>query len=138
VQAEDGIRDRLVTGVQTCALPIYPAHESLRVALGLSRVAASVDFTGEGRTDDPFGHGTHVASLAAGSGQPSGGAYTGVAPRAKIVNLRVLDSHGTGTTSSLLAALDWVLQNHALYNVRVVNLSLGTAALDDYAEDPAC
>src|SRR5205823_10334745 len=83
VQAEDGIRDRLVTGVQTCALPIYPAHESLRVALGLSRVAASVDFTGEGRTDDPFGHGTHVASLAAGAGQPSGGAYTGVAPRAK-------------------------------------------------------
>ncbi|MFL6257861.1 MAG: S8 family serine peptidase [Pyrinomonadaceae bacterium] len=113
-------------------------HEVFRDSAGFSRVAASVDFTGEGRTDDPFGHGTHVASIAAGSGKPSNGAYGGVAPGAKIVNLRVLNSEGKGTTSGLLAALDWVLQNRALYKIRVVNLSLGTAAVDTYRNDPAC
>jgi subtilisin family serine protease len=113
-------------------------HEVFRDSAGLSRVAASVDFTGEGRTDDPYGHGTHVASIAAGSGRPSNGAYGGLAPAAKIVNLRVLNSQGKGTTSGLLAALDWVLQNRALYRIRVVNLSLGTPAVDTYASDPAC
>ena len=113
-------------------------HEVFRDAAGLSRVAASVDFTGEGRTDDPFGHGTHVASIAAGSGKPSGGAYGGVAPAVKMVNLRVLDSQGRGRTSGLLAALEWVLQNRTLYNIRVVNLSLGTQAVDTYRNDPAC
>jgi subtilisin family serine protease len=113
-------------------------HEAFRDALGLSRVAASIDFTGEGRTDDPYGHGTHVASLAAGRGVAPSGAYQGVAPGAKLLNLRVLDSTGQGSVSGLLAALDWVLQNRALYNVRVVNLSLGTRAVDDYRDDPLC
>ncbi|HKG15810.1 MAG TPA: S8 family serine peptidase, partial [Pyrinomonadaceae bacterium] len=113
-------------------------HESMRDGLGLSRVAASIDFTGEGRTDDAFGHGTHVASLAAGRGVAPAGAYQGVAPAAKVLNLRVLDSGGKGTVSGLLAALDWVLQNRALYQIRVANLSLGTAAVDDYRNDPVC
>jgi hypothetical protein len=52
------------------------------------RVVASVDFTGEGRTDDPYGHGTHVASIVAGNGRISNAAYTGVAPNANVVNLR--------------------------------------------------
>ncbi len=76
-------------------------HEVFRDSLGFSRVSVSLDFTGEGRTDDPFGHGTHVASIAAGSGKPSNGAYAGIAPAAKIVNLRVLNSEGKGTTSRL-------------------------------------
>jgi subtilisin family serine protease len=125
-------------GIAVLDSGVDASHESFRNALGQSRVAYSQDFTGEGRTDDPYGHGTHVASLAAGSGQPSGGAYTGIAPGASIINLRVLDSQGQGTTSSLLAALDWVLQNKTLYNIRVVNLSLGTPAVEDYADDPAC
>ncbi|HKP73174.1 MAG TPA: S8 family serine peptidase, partial [Pyrinomonadaceae bacterium] len=44
------------------------------------RIVASRDFTGEGRTDDLYGHGTHVAAAAAGNGQISNGAYTGIAP----------------------------------------------------------
>ncbi|MDQ3816717.1 MAG: S8 family serine peptidase, partial [Acidobacteriota bacterium] len=51
-------------------------HVSLLDSSGFSRVVVSQDFTGEGRTDDPYGHGTHVASLAAGNGQISSGAYT--------------------------------------------------------------
>src|SRR5918912_4102112 len=102
------------------------------------RIVASQDFTGENRTDDPYGHGTHVASILAGNGRISNATYTGIAPNADVINLRVLNSQGAGTTSYLLRALDWVLSNRAAYNIRVVNLSLGMPAVDSYRVDPAC
>ncbi|HYP52943.1 MAG TPA: hypothetical protein VEQ42_05350, partial [Pyrinomonadaceae bacterium] len=40
---------------------IYRQHRAFRDSLGQSRVVVNIDFTGEGRTDDPYGHGTHVA-----------------------------------------------------------------------------
>ncbi|PYS99500.1 MAG: hypothetical protein DMF65_09470, partial [Acidobacteria bacterium] len=102
------------------------------------RVVYSKDFTGEGRTDDPYGHGTHVASIAAGNGRISNAEYVGIAPAANVINLRVLGTQGTGRVSNILAALDWVLQNRALYNIRVANLSLGAPAVDSYKNDPVC
>ena len=102
------------------------------------RVVYSKDFTGEGRTDDPFGHGTHVAGIVAGNGRISRAEYIGVAPNANLINLRVLDSRGTGRVSYILAALEWVYQNRARYNIRVANLSLGTAAVESYRNDPVC
>src|SRR6266545_4522849 len=102
------------------------------------RVVFDMDFTGEGRTDDPYGHGTHVASMAAGNGRISNAQYTGIAPNANIINLRVLNSQGAGTISGLLQALDWVLTNSATYNIRVVNMSLGSPAVDSYKYDPLC
>ncbi|HYY94703.1 MAG TPA: S8 family peptidase, partial [Pyrinomonadaceae bacterium] len=102
------------------------------------RVVYSQDFTGEGRTDDPYGHGTHVASIAAGNGRISNASYVGIAPGANIINLRVLNSQGTGRVSWILSALNWVLLNRTAYNIRVVNLSLGTPAADSYKNDPVC
>ncbi|HEX8336102.1 MAG TPA: S8 family serine peptidase [Pyrinomonadaceae bacterium] len=102
------------------------------------RVVYSKDFTGEGRTDDPYGHGTHVASIVAGNGRISRAEYIGVAPNANIINLRVLNSQGTGRVSYILAALEWVYRNRAAHNIRVVNISLGTAAVESYRNDPVC
>ncbi|HEY5838923.1 MAG TPA: S8 family serine peptidase, partial [Pyrinomonadaceae bacterium] len=102
------------------------------------RVIVSRDFTGEGRTDDPFGHGTHVAAVAAGNGRVSNAEYLGIAPNANLINLRVLGATGTGTVSGILAALDWVLANRSTYNIRIVNASLGTPAIDSYQNDPIC
>ncbi|HYY43149.1 MAG TPA: S8 family serine peptidase, partial [Pyrinomonadaceae bacterium] len=113
-------------------------HVAFTNSLGFSRIVVSRDFTGEQRTDDLYGHGTHVASAAAGRDAGFGGAYEGVAPAANIINLRVLNARGTGTTSAVLAALDWVLANQTRYNIRVVNMSLGTPALDSYQIDPVC
>ena len=67
------------------------------------RILLSQDFTGEGRTDDPYGHGTHVASIAAGNGRISNAEYIGVAPNSNIINLRVLNSQGAGTASAVLS-----------------------------------
>src|SRR5205085_4605819 len=58
------------------------------------RIVVSRDFTGENRTDDPYGHGTHVATIAAGNGRIANAKYIGIAPNANILNLRVLNKQG--------------------------------------------
>ena len=106
-----------------------------------SRVVYSKSFiTGNAVTSDMQGHGTHVAGLAAGSNVQWGSTphYRGVAPGAKIVNLRVLDNLGKGTSSNVIAAIDWTIANKATYNIRVINLSLGTGPKDSYLNDPLC
>ena len=55
-----------------------------------------------------------------------------------MLNLRVLDSAGHGNASNVIAALDWAVANKAAYNIRVINLSLGTPARDSYRVDPLC
>lgn len=117
---------------------IYDSHKSFLDANGRRRVTFEKDFTGELVTDDVFGHGTHVAALAAGNDQIAGGAYKGIASNSKILNLKVLKSNGTGRLTDVLAAMDWILMNRAAYNIRVVNLSLGMPAIDSYRNDPLC
>lgn len=73
---------------------------------------------------DEAGHGTEVTGVIR-----SKGALEGVAPDAKIISVRVLDSQNRGYTSDWLAGLDWVYQNRATTGVRVVNMSLVTDAL---------
>ena len=101
---------------------------------GLDGIAFNQDFTGEGITNDPFGHGTFVAAMAAANK----GSYGGIAPAAKLVNFRVLNSQGLGTTSGVLSALNAVVTYRSKYNIRVVNMSLGMPAIDSYKNDPIC
>ena len=128
------------TGIGIAVLDsgIDTSHKSFLGKDDVSRVVVSKDFTGENRTDDPYGHGTHVAATAAGNGRVANGKYLGIAPNAKIINLRVLDSQGRGSVSALLSALDWLLNNRTAYNIRVANMSLGTLAVSSYQNDPVC
>jgi len=132
------------TGIGIAVLDsgIYNAHLAFNTSGNASsRIVANVDFTGEGITQaDPFGHGTHVAGLMGGNGAGTGvpSTYQGIAPNANLLNLRVLNAQGKGTTSSLLSALDWVMTNRATYNIRVVNMSLGALSIDSYRNDPVC
>ncbi|MFF7054322.1 S8 family peptidase [Streptomyces griseorubiginosus] len=74
---------------------------------------------GDTTAADGNGHGTHVATTIAGS-------TYGVAKKAKIVAVRVLDNAGSGTTAGVIAGIDWVTHNHS--GPSVANLSLGGGA----------
>jgi len=70
----DGALDGNGIGIAILDSGIYGAHTAFTdTQTGLSRIAVNLDFTGEGRTDDPYGHGTHVAAAAAGNGLVSRG-----------------------------------------------------------------
>lgn len=84
------------------------------------RVVKSVNLNNYTGTSGAYGHGTMVASIAAGAAE----GYTSSEPRAKIVNLKVLDGAGMGYKSDIVAACDWILQNRYTYNIRVANFSL--------------
>jgi subtilisin family serine protease len=85
------------------------------------KVVAGVDFTGSPNGVLPtWQHGTGVAGIVAGNG----GGYTGVAPGADIVALRVFGDDNTGSFAEIAEALDWVVQNHSEYNITAVNLSV--------------
>ncbi|MFI0167734.1 S8 family peptidase [Streptomyces sp. NPDC017095] len=85
------------------------------------QVAQSRNFTTAADATDHFGHGTHVASIVAGTGAKSGGKYKGVAPDAKLLNGKVLDDDGYGDDSGILAGMEWAADQGA----DVINLSLG-------------
>src|SRR6266545_1380898 len=72
-----------------------------------SRAVKSVNLVTSSSTYGYYGHGTFVASIAAG--EDTG--YTGAEPHAKIISLKVLDGAGSGSKSDVIAACDWILQN---------------------------
>ncbi|MDH6548587.1 subtilisin family serine protease [Streptomyces sp. SAI-041] len=81
------------------------------------RASYGWDFVGNDRSaGDGNGHGTHVAATVAGAGY-------GVAKKAEVVAVRVLDNAGAGTTAQVIAGIDWVTK-HAR-KPAVANLSLG-------------
>jgi serine protease AprX len=105
--------------------------------LGSDRVVHFADFVDfQTLPYDDYGHGTHVAGIIAGSGYDSNGARTGMAPRASLVVLKVLDGDGNGYISNVIAALDYAVQNRARFNIRVVNLSVAAGVYESYETDP--
>ena len=101
-----------------------------------NRLLASVNFADERLTSDPGGHGTHIAGIVAGNGTRSGGQFTGIAPQANIVDVRVLGNTGSGRISSVVRGIEWVLAHRAAHNIRVINLSFGAPANLSYRADP--
>lgn len=130
-----------VTG-QGIGVAIVDSGISAHPALA-NKVAANVSFvTGDPLVTDPFGHGTHVAGAIAGAASAAKNVTTlytgGIAPGAKLINVRVLGADGVGLTSDVIAGIDWVVQNRARYNIRVMNLSLGHPVMEPVATDPLC
>jgi serine protease AprX len=97
------------------------------------KVSARVDITGTG-AGDGYGHGTFMAGLIAGSGAASAGAYRGVAPAAKLVDVKVADAQGRTDLITVLRGLQWVSE-HAR-QVQVLNLSLSSGSPLPYQVDP--
>lgn len=91
------------------------------------QVTAAKNFSTASGTGDSFGHGTHVASIAAGTGAKSGGKYKGVAPGATILNGKVLDDYGYGDDSGIIEGMDWAVAQGA----DIINMSLGGTDTSD-------
>ncbi|HEX3030676.1 MAG TPA: S8 family peptidase [Bacillota bacterium] len=87
---------------------------------------------------DDNGHGTHVAGCVAGNGTSSQERYKGLAPRANVVGLKVLDRNGSGLLSTVIAGIQWCIEEKERLGIRVINLSLGSSAQGSYRDDPVC
>ena len=94
------------------------------------------NLSGELDCDDRYGHGTFIAGLVAGNGASSGGRWKGVAPEARILSVKAAGADGAADVSNILAAIQWVVSFKDRYNIRVLNLSLGTNSTQDWQVDP--
>lgn len=86
-----------------------------------TRATSGFDAVDGGAADDCNGHGTHVAGTV-------GGTTYGVAKGVSLVAVRVLDCGGSGSTSGVIAGIDWVTAHHGGSNPAVANMSLGGGA----------
>lgn len=96
------------------------------------KVVEWVDFSKEKHKKmmDDYGHGTHVAGVAAGSGTKSNGEISGIAPDADIVGLRIT------TKAEAIKAITWCIENKDRLDLNVINMSLGEVARRGAKHDP--
>lgn len=93
----------------------------------VGRASNGYDFVdNDNVAQDGNGHGTHVATTAAGT-------VYGVAKKAKIVAVRVLNNSGSGTTAGVIAGVDWITANHVASSVANVSLGGGPSTTLDNA-----
>lgn len=115
------------TGVSPHRDIVYPTN----------RIVGFKDFIkDESEPYDDNGHGTHCAGILASNGFSSKGKYTGIAPEASILSVKILDENGNGTTSDILSAVQWIIDTKEVYKTKVVNFSLGTTAQYRERKDP--
>ncbi len=114
-------------GMTLCVIDsgIYP-HPDLK-----DKIKVFVDMAeGKNKPYDPYGHGTHVAGIAVGTGKASEGKFRGVAPDADLVGVRIT------SVSEAIKGIQWAIKNKDKYNIKVINLSLGDFPLKSYKDDP--
>ena len=107
-------------GIAVFDTGIYP-HEDFG-----NRIMGMIDFVNmkDGVYDDN-GHGTHVSGIIAGSGKGCDGIHQGVAPKAKIYAIKILDQNGVGSIIRAQKGVEHVLAVKEKYKIRIINFSMG-------------
>ncbi|MBR1743263.1 MAG: S8 family serine peptidase, partial [Lachnospiraceae bacterium] len=100
------------------------------------RLAAFYD-TVNGKTGyyDDNGHGTHIAGIIGGTGAGSGRVLEGVAPGCHFVVIKVLNKNGEGNIENVLLGIRWLLEHFKEYDIRIVNISVGSTKGKDFDEN---
>ncbi|MFE1292225.1 S8 family serine peptidase [Streptomyces sp. NPDC058751] len=88
---------------------------------------AEKNFSSSPGPEDRDGHGTHVASILAGTGARSGGRYKGVAPDVQLLDGKVLSDGGFGNSSGIVRGMQWAVDQGA----QVVSMSIGINDFED-------
>jgi subtilisin family serine protease len=129
----------LDTGVDDLGRTPSQRHESLddlddSQSTTDDKFIAGVDFTqeetilnprdGSFNPDDVDGHGTHCAGIAMGTGGTDD-IYVGVAPMARLVDVKVMENWGAGNQGDAIAGIDWCIEHKSEFNIRVLSMSLG-------------
>lgn len=100
-------------------LPNYPYP--------VNRIQHFQDFVNQRREPyDDSGHGSHICGRIASSAIIQNDEYLGVAPGCNLIVLKILDQNGNAPISTFVQALRWLRKNYHKYNVRIVNISIGT------------
>lgn len=95
------------------------------------RIAQFVDFVNRRSFSyDDNGHGTHITGIAASCAMFHSD-YLGIAPKSHIISLKVLDASGNGVQSAFIKGLDWIHMHHRSYQIRIVNISIGSPACEE-------
>lgn len=121
------------SGVTLCVMDTGVSPH-LDLSVPRERIVHFVDMINESAEPyDDNGHGTFVAGVAAGNGNVSARKTAGVAPKANIVGVKVIDDSGESGTFKILDGMQWLFDNFRRYDVRVVCMSFGAEPLE-YAD----
>ncbi|MGN7253434.1 S8 family serine peptidase [Arthrobacter sp. SAFR-014] len=113
-------------GIKVAVLDTGVATDNDDIA---AKVVLRANFSTAATGEDNYGHGTHVAGIIAATKDAEG--VSGVCPDCSILDGKVIDDSGSGSTSSIVNGINWAVENGA----RVINMSLGqrvpSLALED-------
>lgn len=130
--AIDGADDwRVDVDVAVIDTGIDLQHPDLNVGTGVNCTTSVWRATCVAGGDDDHSHGTHVAGTI--GALDNGVGVVGVAPGARLVPVKVLNSSGSGYTSWIVAGIDWVARNAA--RIEVANMSLGSSGFSQAMYD---
>ena len=101
------------------------------------RLIGGVDLSGGNNPyQDSYGHGTFVAGLIAGDGASSDGQYSGEAPGANLVSIKVAGADGITSLGTLISGLQWAVDHQSRYGIKVLNISLGVQPTESTVINP--
>jgi len=141
-----GAAGYLADGVTGRGVDVALVDSGVSLVSGLDapgRVIDGPDFTWEANDPqlahrDLFGHGTHMAGIIAGADQRRANEFSGVAPDARLINIKVADAFGRTDVSQVIVGISWAIthRDDDGMHIRVLNLSFGTDGGADPGLDP--
>lgn len=120
---------------------LWDTDSITRNTQGSTRVLARYDAVTDraGQSFDESGHGTHMTSIIAQSGEArtaDGGSFRGIAPDVGLISVKAFEANGQGDFLNIIRGLQWVLDNRDKYDIRVLNLSFAARPRWPYWLDP--
>ena len=111
----------------TCAIIDTGIDIGIDMCVPQNRLVFFKDFVNDkSEPYDDNGHGTFVANVLCGAGIVSNGKFRGVDSKVKYIVLKALDKMGEGSATTILQAMQWVVDNKDKYNIKVVCMSFGS------------